>query len=69
MKTFEEVVNEITKEGYCVELPEEELQKIFESLSPKQRWEGTYHGWEQWGFWQEICETVHKYMQAREESY
>lgn len=69
MKTFEEVVNEITKEGYCERLSKGELRKIFESLSPEQRWEGVYYGWEQWGFWQEICEVVHKYMQAREESY
>lgn len=69
MKTFEEVVNDITREGYCIGLPEEELRTIFESLSPEQRWKGTYHGWDTWGFWQEVCKEVHKYMQAREESY
>lgn len=67
MRMFDEVVNDITKDGYCVELTEEELRRLFEQLSPDLRWEGVYHGWEQWDLWQELCKEVHKYMRTREE--
>jgi len=67
MKAFDEVVNDITKDAYCVELTEAELRKVFEMLDNEIRWEGTYHGWEIWGLWREVCNTVHKYMKSKEE--
>ncbi|PEZ62980.1 hypothetical protein CN370_07995 [Bacillus cereus] len=63
MKTFDEVVNDITKDGYCVELDKHRLRQVFEALSPQTRWNGIYHGWQQWSVWNEVCETVHEYME------
>jgi len=66
MRMFDEVVNDITKDGYCVELNAKEMRCLFESIPRDLRWEGTYWGWDQHGIWQGVCEEVHKYMQARE---
>ena len=63
---FDEVVNDITKDGYCVELTEEECRKVFEMLTPWIRWKGACYGWDTSWVWSEVCETTHKYMQTRE---
>ena len=64
MRSFEEVVNDITNVGYCVELTEQGLRKVFEQLPDNLRWEGVYHGWVQWDIWQQLREEVHKYMES-----
>ncbi|MGY0013261.1 hypothetical protein [Bacillus anthracis] len=65
MKYFDDVVNEVTDE-YGVDLSGEEMRKIFESLSPDLRWEGTYYGWHKFSIKQDVIASVHKYMQERE---
>lgn len=62
MRMFDEVVNDITKDGYCVELDKDRLRQVFEMLTPEIRWEGTYYGWNTSWVWPKVCETVHEYM-------
>ncbi|PFK68266.1 hypothetical protein COJ25_17165 [Bacillus cereus] len=62
MKMFDEVVNDITKDGYCVELTQEPLRQIFDMLPYDTKWNGVYHGWQEWSVWKEVCEVVHQYM-------
>ncbi|PFY49065.1 hypothetical protein [Bacillus toyonensis] len=66
MRAFNEVVNDITNDGYCVELDEHRLKQVFEALSHQTRWNGTYHGWQENSVWNEVCETVHQYMKDKE---
>lgn len=69
MRTFEEVVNDIAKEGYCLELDKYRLKQVFNSLHPHVIWCGTYWGWQSNDVWKEVCEAVHKYMQEEMEPY
>lgn len=63
MRQFDEVVNEIAKDGYCVELDKYRLKQVFDSLHPHTRWSGTYYGWQTQSVWEEVCKATHMYME------